>query len=675
MRNYFFIFLIFITQTFFGQFSVSSNIIRVTSNATLTDFQNWANSNSSHALVRSDHVVEALKQIKVNNGVEFNTSNGTLIINHRLEGENNNNNDSGIWKVHGGVVIVEGSGSFYSEYWATADFEDATFICRKSNGAISFWRSQGDSKVKNTKFIVKTAGFIDSHLQLLNGGQNGAFLDGFEIHNELTSGSNFLLLRDTDTENAKLFNVNLGGWSSLSQPTTFHKNMEFEKASDEIDFFYRRNNSPVFYNVTNRLTGNKIFTIAYKNPGTNGGTGRGIIVGKLEPIIRDKNNNRIEDVEIEVRRVSDQALETTGVTNSNGTITITNGSGNSKFQSLNWNGRTIYETGIKYIKQAITPTNSGVVNSVNQGDFRIRFRHPEYQLFEVTQSFENDFTGEIILTEDDLFNTSISNANAITGINFNSTTSTITISENRTLQDLYNYYKVWISDANNMNVNPFITNSGDVLNIGAYNLVINENARLESSNNFSKVITTGVATIGTNADIANNLFIALTDNSNTYKLIELKNLLSADGEIRDFTNTSFPNGELLTSFTGLNGTYRFVTTSSSTQIKIEVFKDGFSNWVVNPLDVSTDDVYSYIVIQGEDGNPATLENQETQLYLLKKILVLSEAYRSSYGELPADLQVTLNQVTTGTKANAEYQEDQIALLKQVLVRLTAQIER
>ena len=675
MKRYFFLYFAFVTQIILGQFSVSGNIIRVTSNATLTDFQTWANSNTSHAQVRSDHVVEALRQIKVNNGVTFNTSDGTLIINHRLEGQNNNNNDSGIWKVHGGVVIIEGGGSFYSEYWATADFEDATFICRKSSGAISFWRSQGDSKVKNTKFFVKTAGFIDSHLQLLNGGQNGAFLDGFEIHNELTSGSNFLLLRDTDTENAKLFNVNLGGWSSLSQPTTFHKSMEFEKSVDEIDFFYRRNNWPIFYNVTNRQTGNKIFTIAYKNPGTNGGTGRGIIVGKLEPIIRDKDDNKIENVEIEVRRVSDQAVEATGITNSNGIISITNGSGDSKFQSINWNGRTIYESGIKYIKQAITPSTSGVVNSVNQGDFRIRFRHPEYQLFEATQSFENDFTGETILTEDGLFDVTIAQANAISGIDINSATSTITISENRSLQDLYNYYKVWISNASNLNVDPIITNTGEILNIGAYNLVINEAVRLESSDNFSKIITSGNATIGTDTDIADNLFIALTDNSNTYKLIELQNLISADGEIRDFSDVSFPNGQVLATFTGLSGTYRYVTTSSSTQIKVEVFKDGFSNWVVNPLDISTDDVYAFRVIQGEDGNPATLENQETQLYLLQKILVLSEAYRSSYGELPASLQVSLNQVTTGTQANAEYQEDQIKLLKQILVRLTAQVER
>lgn len=675
MKRALFIYSILLTQIVFGQFTVSSNIIRVTSNATLTDFQTWANSNTSHAQVRSDHVVEALKQIKVNNGVTFNTSGGTLIINHRLEGQNNNNSDSGIWKVHGGVVIVEGGGNFYSEYWATADFEDATFICRKSSGAISFWRSQGDSKVKNTKFFVKTAGFIDSHLQLLNGGQNGAFLDGFEVHNELTSGSNFLLLRDTDTENAKLFNVNLGGWSSLSQPTTFHKSMEFEKSTDEIDFFYRRNNSPIFYNVTNRQTGNKIFTIAYKNPGTNGGTGRGIIVGKLEPILRDKDNNKIENAEIEVRRVSDQVIEASGITDANGKISITNGSGDSKFQSINWNGRSIYESGIKYIKQAITPTTSGVVNSVNQGDFRIRFRHPEYQLFETTQSFENDFTGEVILPEDDLFNVTIATANAITGIHFNSATSTITISENRTLQDLYNYYKVWISNETNLNVDPIITNTGDVLNIGAYNLVINEGAKLESSDNFSKIVTTGNATIGTDADIADNLFIALTDNTNTYKLIELKNLESADGEIRDFSNPAFPEGEVLGVFTGLTGTYRYVTTSVSTEIKIEVLKDGFSNWVVNPLDISTDDVYSFRVIQGIDGNPATLENQEKQLYLLQKVLVLSEAYRSSYGELPVSIQVSLNQVTNGTKANAEYQEDQIKLLQQILVKLTAQVER
>lgn len=669
------LFLLLLSSLTYGQFSMNNNRIIVTSNANLTQFQNWANNNSQHAVVRSNHVVEALKQIKVNDGVIFDTSRGTLIINHRLELRNNNSNNTGVWKVHGGVVIVEGGGNYFSEHWATADFKDATFIIRKSNGAISFWRSGGDSKVLDTKFIVKTSGYIDSHLQLKNGGQNGAVLDGFEIHNELTSGSNFLLVRDTDTDNAKLFNVNLGGWNNLSQSVTFHKNMTFDKASDDIQFFHRRNNDPIFYNVTNRQTDNKIFTLKYQNPGSNGGTGRGIIVGLFSPIIKDNNNAFVEDVEIEIRRLSDNVLEHIGETNANGQVNIINGNSNNKYKSITWEGRNIYELGNKYIKQAISPVASGVQTSVNQGDFRIRLRHPQYLLYEHVQSFESDFVGETILFTDQLFNVSVSQASSISGININPSSSTITISEDTDLQTLYNYYKWWISQETNMDVDPFLTTIGNEMNLGNYNLIINENAKLISSNNFAKIVTTGTATIGDDADVSDNLFIALTDNTSTYKLIELTNLENANGVILDFSNPSFPNGQTLITFTSLTGQYRFVTNVSSTQIKIEISKNGFSNWVINPLDITTADVFSFRVVQGESGNPASLENQETQLFLLKKILVLTEAYRTSYGSLPPDLQLTINQVTSPTNANAENQESQILMLQQILLRLSAQLEK
>jgi len=675
MKKNIILLLFLISKVALSQFSVSSNRIIVNSNANLTQFQNWANSNTQHAVVRSNHVVEALKQIKVNDGVIFDTSGGTLIINHRLEVRNNIPNNTGVWKVHGGVVIVEGGGSFYSEDWATADFKDATFIIRKSNGAISFWRSEGDSKVVNTKYFIKTAGFIDSHLQLNNGGQNGAVLDGFEIHNELTSGSNFLLVRDTDTDNAKLFNVNLGGWSGLSQAVTFHKNMTFDKSSDDIQFFYRRNNDPIFYNVINRQTGNKIFTLKYQNPGTNGGTGRGIIVGLFAPIIKNDNNAFVEDVEIEIRRLSDNVVEHIGETNSAGQLNIINGNTNNKYKSITWEGRNIYESGNKYIKQAISPVASGVQTSVNQGDFRIRLRHPQYLLYEHVQSFESDFIGETILFTDQLFNVSVSQASAISGININPSSSTITISEDTDLQTLYNYYKWWISQEANIDVDPFLTTIGNEMNLGNYNLIINENAKLISSNNFAKIVTTGTATIGDDVDVSDNLFIALTDNTSTYKLIELTNLENANGTILDFSNPAFPNGQTLVSFTNETGQYRFVTNVSSTQIKIEVSKNGFSNWVINPLDITIADVFSYRIVQGESENPASLENQETQLFFLKKILVLTEAYRTSYGTLPPDLQLTINQVTSPTNANAENQENQILMLQQILLRLSAQLEK
>lgn len=667
--------LFIISNLSYAQFSVSGGNIIVSSNATLAQFQTWANNNTSHARVRSNRVVEALKRIKINDGVTFDTSEGTLIINHRLEVRNNSQSNTGIWKVHGGVVIVEGNGNYFSEDWATADFEDATFIIRKGNGAISFWRSEGDSKVKNTKFIVKATGNIDSHLEIKNGGSTGGFLDGFEVHNEVNGSSNFLLLRQTDTDNAKFFNVGLGGWNGLTQTVTFHKNMTLDHTSDIIQFFHRRINDPIFYNVVNRQTGNKIFTLSYEQSGSSGGTGRGIIVGLFSPTVINENSQPIENVEIEIRRVSDGVLEHTGITNANGNVHIDNGNSNDKFKSISWEGRDIYENGNKYIKQAISPLASGVQTSVNQGDFRIRMRHPEYKLVEVTQSFENDIKGENILFSDNLFTVSVSQASSISGINIDPSSSTITISEDKNLQDIYNYYKWWISEEANLNTDQIISVTGNQLNLGAYNLIINEDAKLEASDNFSKILTSGLATIGTDADKADNLFIALTDNTSVYKLIELNNLENANGEIFDFSNPSFPEGETLVNFSNYTGSFRFVTSLSSSQIKIEVNRLGYSNWVINPLDITVNDVFSFRVIQGEAGNPSSIENQNTQLYLLKKILILTEAYRTSYGAIPADLQVTLNNVTNPTAANAENQENQIQLLEQILLRLSAQLEK
>ena len=134
---------------------------------------------------------------------------------------------------------------------------------------------------------------------------------------------------------------------------------------------------------------------------------------------------------------------------------------------------------------------------------------------------------------------------ALTGINFapsGTTGGTITISENRTVEELWQSYKAWISQTANFDSDDTWTYDGTTLNVGAWtligaefltgkitttsatsngtiaNLTINGNVSQATPTNLSNVVITGTLTYNTNTTTAitiTNTNIGTVANSGT----------------------------------------------------------------------------------------------------------------------------------------------------------------
>jgi hypothetical protein len=95
--------------------------------------------------------------------------------------------------------------------------------------------------------------------------------------------------------------------------------------------------------------------------------------------------------------------------------------------------------------------------------------------------------------------TTVSEATALadTGITFapsGATGGTVTISANRTLQDVWNSYRAWISQFANRASNDTWTCNAGLMTMGAWNMVVNSGVTLSDSANVSSVATTGTIT-------------------------------------------------------------------------------------------------------------------------------------------------------------------------------------
>jgi hypothetical protein len=95
--------------------------------------------------------------------------------------------------------------------------------------------------------------------------------------------------------------------------------------------------------------------------------------------------------------------------------------------------------------------------------------------------------------------TTVSEATALadTGITFapsGATGGTVTISASRTLQDVWNSYRAWISQFANRASNDTWTCVAGAMTMGAWNMVVNSGVTLSDSANVSSVATTGTIT-------------------------------------------------------------------------------------------------------------------------------------------------------------------------------------
>lgn len=483
-------------------FTLSGSRTLVSGNETGLSYRTWLGSNPTAGKQLTANTVEALFQLKIQNGAVFDTSDIALVINHRVEGQANATTDTGIWRCKGGVVIVQGNQAQLAEEWAIQQWENVQVYIQKTAGNQSFIGSNArpiPASVKNTKFIVKS-GNIDAHLQSTGG---TGTLSNILLRNEGTNPG-IIGLRETDTTDIEMYRIEPFGWGNA--PTTFHKNWKmFNSSEDELNYNYRRNNGgAVFYNAVNSFNGNRMTAIRYvANGAVAGDNARSVIVGAYSPKLIDTSKNPLSDVQVAIYKTSDNSLEASGATGSDGKISIVNSSSNIREQSYNNTfisggveyNRIIYNSGIKYIKQSITPTTTGGnVVSVDQGTFKIVQRRKDLQEIIVTQSFQSDYSGDVVVLSDTYYTTDQS-ANVTIAID--SDIRTITITGINTLDNLYDYVKYWLTQ--NMSIANFISASGKNVDITDYQIVglqyLTQGTKLTSLQSTGTLTSTGAFSI------------------------------------------------------------------------------------------------------------------------------------------------------------------------------------
>jgi hypothetical protein len=134
-------------------------------------------------------------------------------------------------------------------------------------------------------------------------------------------------------------------------------------------------------------------------------------------------------------------------------------------------------------------------------------------------------------------------ASAITGITLTpsgATGGTITISSNKEYQDIWNYYRYWISQFANKTSNDTWTCLGGTLNTQNWNIVVNTGVTITSSINISTLKTLGTVTLNGTAQITGvyvdsvgaSTVLELNTPSNGYSLCIFK----ADGTTKYFAS-------------------------------------------------------------------------------------------------------------------------------------------
>ena len=609
---FFFLFFIFRGISYWA-FSISWSQILVSWSETWLNFRTWALSNTVAATALAPNIVEAKYQLRIQNGATFNTSDISLIINHRVEGQANTTTDTWIWKINWWVVIVQWSNTMFAEEWVIQQWENVHVYIQKTGGNQSFIGSNArptPSSFKNVKFILKSWD-IDAHLQatwwtwLI---QNVLFKN--EWINEW-----IMALRETDTSDVELYRISPFWWNSA--PTTFHKNMKlYNSSNNEINYTYRRNNWwAIFYNVYNTFNNQKMSAIRYVSLWAWGSDwARSVLVWAYKPQLLDIYWNAISWAKFWIYKVSDNTLESYGETWTDWKPKIVNLSTDNAFKSydntfvvwwISYN-RKIYDSWTKYIKQSITPTTTGWnIVSIDQWNFKIIQRKYDYQTIELTQSFLNDYEWiKVMFPVSNLTKTEIQASN-IAWISFNKSTKVVTINQSISIQDIWHYYRYWISQSSNFDSNDSWTFDGTTLNIWDWNIVVTSLSWVINSPNL-KIKTTWTISVS-NGWIINALYEDSTANSWVKIYTPYNNqIVRVYGSISDLNNntnslwtyTSDINGELIYRYNSNISTKRYFKTElSSTIWKWSMKWYVLNAWLDNELDMRTGWDFTYINLQ------------------------------------------------------------------------------
>jgi len=253
---------------------------------------------------------------------------------------------------------------------------------------------------------------------------------------------------------------------------------------------------------------------------------------------------------------------------------------------------------------------------------------------------------------------------AYSGITIDHSAKTLTVSENHTLCEVYDFIK--LNKINNLRSptidDLFVTIAGDVININDYQFILSGTAVISPCDKFRKIESTQASVL---AD-TENLDVSLEDANGLFKLVSFTNIINADYIITN-ENTS----TTLLSDTNFTGTVNFVTQLNTNALRMLVTRDGYTTWSAN-IDLSGDqDVFVFEVFQAISPNPATIQNQDDIIFLAKKILMKNEGVlKELKGTNPI---LNINNITQPATINAteERQEEILALLKRILSKTTA----
>ena len=170
-----------------------------------------------------------------------------------------------------------------------------------------------------------------------------------------------------------------------------------------------------------------------------------------------------------------------------------------------YTGKTIGDfTG--YIFDSGTDTDWLYPTSANRVDRRSKkIILRRFDLLEQITSPSIGATGKyetlVFMQDDDKVTGTKTQAAAIAGIAINKTTEAITISEDVTTQDIYNYYKQWLALDAQLNHDDFITIDGKTLDLGSWDLIVDSGDTLSGTDNINKINTTGDVTANGTIDV------------------------------------------------------------------------------------------------------------------------------------------------------------------------------
>lgn len=294
---------------------------------------------------------------------------------------------------------------------------------------------------------------------------------------------------------------------------------------------------------------------------------------------------------------------------------------------------------------------------------------PDYftRFFSVARDFTSPIVDNIVIEEDEFITEMNSNIVAsYSGINIDHNNRIITISENTTLCELYDFVK--LDKVNNITQPSLLeflaTPSKNILDISDYQMVLTPNAILSPCDNFVKIESSATSTI----PVFENLHVGIEDATQSFKYIQISNLINANIVIEDRSSTPSANFLELNNFTGVSSS---VTQFDSDNVSIVVTRDGYTTWALEQDFSSDQDIYFFVARQSPLLNPATSEKQDEIIFLAKKILMKSQGIVQQLNHNPTTLSIdNLTQQAT-LQATKERQLEILDLLKRSLAKTTA----